>query len=302
MKKIMFFLCFALLLTGRDALASPAGRPELKTASTGGTIVSVSEGRVTVAGKGFVDEITLLAVEGGYILDGATGRPLDFSALKPGIEVTVYYSPLTARSLPPQAKAIAVVVGGGPETALYFKAGQVEKLPNGVRILNDNRDQYITITNDVLFYPQQITVGGEFLAWYPVSTLSMPGQATALRALPLRRVRPDIAVSLKEGSILAGGRKLTLGQPKVENNVLFLPLRSICESLGYTVYWEKEKKSAVLRKGDVLAFVAADDNSCGPPLSPIKLDVPPRLFAGALYVPVEFFAQALGHAVQVSKE
>ena len=301
MRKIMFFLCFALLLTGRGALSSPAERPELKTASTGGTITSVSGGRVLVTGQGFVNEILLLAVADGYILDGATGRPLELTALTPGIAVTAYYSPVTARSMPPQAKAIAVIVGG-PESARYFKAGQVEKLPNGVRILNDNRDQYITITNDVLFYPQQITAEGEFLAWYPVSTLSMPGQATALRVLPLNRVRPDIAVNLSEGAVVAGGRNLRLGPPKIENGALFLPLRSICESLGYAVYWEKEKNTAILRKGDTFMVAAAGENFCGPQLSPIKLDVPPRLFAGTLYAPVEFFAQALGHTVQVSKE
>ncbi|MDR3348265.1 MAG: copper amine oxidase N-terminal domain-containing protein [Acidaminococcales bacterium] len=301
MKKSILLICIALLAAGGSVFAAPADSPELKTASTSGVITAVSGERVTIAGKGFVDEIVLLAVAAGYVLDGATGRALDISALSPGIEVTAYYAPNITRSLPPQAKAIAVVTGAGPETARYFKAGQVERLPGGIRVLNDNRDQYIAITGEVFSQAQEITAGGEFLAWYPVSTLSMPGQATALRVLPLNRARPDIVVDLRDGSVMAGGRKVRPEPLKGEGDALFLPLRAICENFGYKVEWEKESRTAFLLKDNVFMSVTADDNYCGSPLSPIALKSPPLLRNGVLYAPVEFFARALGYTVKIDK-
>jgi hypothetical protein len=287
------FLCLALLLAGQGVLAKPAAAPDLKTVSTGGVVIAVDDGRVTVAGEGFVKKITLLAVEEGYIIDGATGWFLSLSDLAPGLKVTAYYAPVLTRSIPPQAKSVAVVVGEGSEAAHYFKAGEVEKLPNGVRVLNDNRDQYVTITCDVLGYPQQMIEGGEFLAWYSVNTMSMPAQAAALRVLPLDRLAPDIAVRLGADIIVAGGQKLSAAPAESEDGTLLLPLRAICEALGYAVGWENENKAAVLRKGGLLvATVPAAGRG----------REAARLVNGVLCAPVDFFAITLGHTIRIAKE
>jgi hypothetical protein len=175
----------------------------------------------------------------------------------------------------------------------------VDKLPGGIRVLNDNRDQYVTITGNVYSPQQEIAVGGEFLAWYPVSAMSMPGQATALRVMPLNRLQPDVVINLGSGAVTVGGRKLPVEPLKGENGALFLPLRVVCTSLGYTVEWEKESQTAVLLKDDVFMTATANDNYCGPSLSPVVLEVPPLIRDGVLYAPVEFFTRVLGHTVQV---
>ena len=99
-----------------------------------------------------------------------------------GDELTAYYSPVMTRSLPPQSKAYALVMGNGEHDAIYMHVGEIEQTKNGVRILSSNNDVYVTIPKTVEDDADKLKKGDKILVWYDFMALSMPAQATAIKA------------------------------------------------------------------------------------------------------------------------
>ena len=316
MKRIFIGLLLALTFLGVESSTTWAvAVPPIQTAVpepvadvlfTSGKIDEIQNNRIRVKGTGAYEDIIVNKAEGTYVLQAADGSPLAFDQLKKGDSLTAYYTPAVTRSLPPQARAIALIAGavktGSP--GKYMKAAAVEKNADGsVRVLSSNRDAWVTIPAAFLPPDAAVKAGSELIVWYEIMTMSMPGQTTATKAL-LLPAKADILVHKGAGVIVAGGRELVLGTgDRIEERQtgLLLPLRVIAESLGYQVVWHDDSKSAELLQGKrTVATVTSGSKICSRYKMTLSLDAVPELVDGHLLVPAEFFTKALQLQVAIS--
>ncbi|HIU63500.1 MAG TPA: hypothetical protein IAB06_00460, partial [Candidatus Avacidaminococcus intestinavium] len=175
---------------------------------TSGEIKSIENGRIRVTGDGNYDDIILNMSATVPILNGETGQDVPFKDLKKGKKVVAYYGPFVTRSLPPQGNAVAVVIQAEEplDTGIYLEVGKV--LPNNddsIRVLSTNEDQLITLGKDVITRLDSIQEGTRLVVWYKMMAMSMPGQATAVKAIVLP---PVMKVHLGTGVIVLQGKEL----------------------------------------------------------------------------------------------
>lgn len=158
----------------------------MEVRSMRGQITEINGDMVTIQNKDNADDKIVLIIRWNTeILNGRNGRGVELSRLSVGDELTAYYSPISTRSLPPQSRAYALVMGNSEQDGFYMEVAQVEKNKNGTTILNSNGDMYVTIPEEVNEEAKDLKVGDKVLVWYETMTLSLPGQATATKAVIL---------------------------------------------------------------------------------------------------------------------
>lgn len=203
MKKVFALLSCAMVLNAGSVLAAaavtepapkqqavldiaPVRMPEMQ--STRGEIIEINGDKIVVRGEGYYKTVAAIIGDDTYIVKGSRGRLKSASALKTGQQVTVYYSSRATRSLPPQSRAYAVVIGS-PEDKLplFFPVDQAVLAENGqsVRVLNANHDIIATIDKKACKQFAQIKKGDKLLVWSEIMTMSMPGQTNAVKAVIL---------------------------------------------------------------------------------------------------------------------
>lgn len=204
LKKVSALLaCMAMMNMGSAFAAEPAQEAaekpvtlnvdfqKMQTPSvlyTYGEIIAVEGDRVIVKGEGHFKMLAAIVGEDTKIVGAKNGKAKKASALKKGRDVIVYYSPVATRSLPPQTKAYAVVVGENDEKAgKYFVVDQVVMAEDGsyVKLLNSNHDIIATVNADACADYAKIKAGDELLLWYNIMTMSLPGQTNAYKAVIL---------------------------------------------------------------------------------------------------------------------
>ena len=300
MKKFILFILIFVVFVGVVSAENAIIQPKQDIYMTTGVIKTIHDNMVTVVGEGNEKEITLIVSEKTYLFDGTAGATIDLAMLEKGMSVMTYYNPAMTKSIPPQSRAIAIITGNSPQTAKYIKVSKVEYLENGVRVLNSNFSQFVTIKNEVLPYPKQIQEGQKLLVWYSITTLSMPGQATALKAMLISQEKTDIVVHLMAGIIAVNNQEIQLDPniPKL-NDTMLLPLASISEALGYKVSWNEEKRVAELHKGNMIISAYIGNKNYGKARANIELDEAPRIINGRTYVPMEFFTKILNNTLNI---
>lgn len=272
---------------------------------TSGTIKEIKGQRVTIVGEGAFKEVILNVSEDTYVVEGQNGEKINFDKLKKGDVITSYYGPVLTRSIPPQGQAIALITGAREDAAMYMKAKTVEKLDNGgVRVLCTNSDRLVTINPEVFAGVSEIQEGAELLVWYKAMTLSIPGQATATKAV-LLTPSADLRISLQAGVLVAAGQEMAL-RPKdkiiEKNGTVFLPLRVVAEKFGYQISWKQETQSIELINGARTATLAVGSNDYGKSKMRVKLKNTPILVNDTTLVPVEFFREILDLRVNISNQ
>ncbi len=296
MKKIVKVFCLmalSLLFVTNVALAQNTQGE--RTLATTGKIVNVSKTGITVEGKGNFAKVVLNINADTFLLDGKDGSTIDKSKLQEGIQVTGYYTPVMTKSIPPQTNAKAVVLHLSDDTGMYFIADKVEQLDDGVRILNSNCDQFITITNEVLPNSQAITQGQQFLAWYRINALSMPAQDRATKVVLLKDFPVDIIVSRQAGVAAVNGHEFQVLANKGE---IYLPARDVCQALGYKVTWQNN--TVTLEKNFVLVDFMPTSNVFVKDYEPMIIQQSAKVIDGKTYLPLEFFTKVLGLKVKVN--
>lgn len=272
---------------------------------TSGTIKEIKGQQVTIIGEGAFTEVVLNVGEDTYVVGGENGEKVNFAKLKKGDAITSYYGSALTRSIPPQGRAIALITGAHEDAAMYMKVKTVEKIANGgVRVLCTNSDRLITINPEILAGAVEIQEGSELLVWYKAMTLSMPGQATATKAVLLMPAA-DLRVSLQAGVLVAAGQELALSskdQIIEKNGTVFLPLRVVAEKFGYQISWNQETQSIELVNGARTATLAVGSIDYGKSRMRVKLGNAPMLVNGTTLVPVEFFSEILDLRVNVSNQ
>ena len=131
-------------------------------------------------------------------------------------------------------------------------------------------------------------------------TMSMPGQATAIKAVLLPA---QIKVHLGTGVIFANGKELPLDEGDnilVSGDKVMLPLRVIMENLGYDLLWDGERQQVrVLSGAHIAAAFRIGSNSYQRNHEMIELADAPVVINGKTLMPVEFFSDVLNMKVQI---
>ena len=139
MKKIFISLicCFILVMT------STVFAENSRVLNTNGTIVAAEENRVVVQGTGNIDNIVLFLQGKTYIVDNATMQKVQKIEIKKGDYVYAFYGANMTKSIPPQAKAVLLVLGKGDSSIAYMRISQVEDKGDYVKVYYDNQSMDI---------------------------------------------------------------------------------------------------------------------------------------------------------------
>ncbi|NLX01353.1 MAG: MBL fold metallo-hydrolase [Syntrophomonadaceae bacterium] len=106
-------------------------------------------------------------------------------------------------------------------------------------------------------------------------------------------------VALAAPTVILDGEQLifTDAQPILEDGRTLVPLRSIFESMGATVSWDQDTKTATAVKGNTTVILPI--GSTGPTINgqAKKLDVPAKIINGRTLAPLRFVGEAFGGTV-----
>ncbi len=152
-----------------------------------GHIAEIRDNSVLIKGEGNQSIVAMLN-NNTYIIEGESGKLRMPRALEVGQEVFAYYSAAMTRSLPPQTKAFALVLGSQEEyLPQFFVVDQVQHAADGsfVRVLNSTNDVIATITADACENFADIQTGDKLLVWSRIMTMSLPGLTNAEKAVIL---------------------------------------------------------------------------------------------------------------------
>lgn len=281
-------------------------RAENNIIYTTGVIKELNKGQVRVAGEGAQREIILNIQDDTYILDAQHGTPILVKNLKKGNEIVAYYGPAVTKSIPPQGKAIALIVGTpkAGSAGMYMKVAKVQDESDGsIKVLDVNTDRLVTIKPGVFAHNTDITTGSDLVVWYDKMTMSLPAQAIATKVVLLPG-KADIRVHTGAGTIVVNGKELALGiDDRIERNgnTIMLPLRVVAESLGYSIVWDDSAKTIELQNGTrTMADMTIGSKLYGRLKMAVQLDYAPQLVNGKTLVPVEFFTDVLKLKVGVN--
>ena len=200
------------------------------------------------------------------VLDTQTGLAVARSAIRVGESVYVYYSPAMTASLPAQSACEAIVVhldaNHAPAHLLTVESAE-NNVDGSVTVLTDNGGLQLTVSADAAVTPYltknivtiaDLRMGQRFFAWYDAVAASYPGQATAAKAVLLPPADNAKLIMLREGDI-------AIGEAKIENGVVLVPLRKAAEALGFTVTWNAQERDVHLTNGTVQTVVVPGEDS-----------------------------------------
>lgn len=192
MKKITMMLATAMMMIFCMAFAAAgSAAPALtqdsfaEVLSLRGEITQINGDMVTVTDAQNNQSVAVKVAWNTEIRKGSDGKALSLDKLKKGDKVTAYYSPMMTRSLPPQSRGFAIVTGGGEHDGIYTKVAEVRRADNATKVLSANGDIIVTIPDSVNPDAKDLKPGSKVLVWYDFVALSMPGQATATKAVIL---------------------------------------------------------------------------------------------------------------------
>ena len=265
----------------------PATMPEMQADKLSHT------GIVSEIGEGFFvigeDEYQFNTDENTYVCD----YDLNPVELKKDDMVTVVASAQMTMSLPPQSYALYVLVRTDENAPAPIYAQVASN--NGSEILSadgNNRivfDENTPVTANkirIALRGQDITVGSDIIAFSNVVGMSLPAHVPAEKIAVLSLAPVETA---PEHDV----EKITIGENTYEisfdytSSTLFseerLPLRAVCEGMGYTVTWNDADESIKIAKDDkaVTLFV-------GKPMMD-GCDEVPVVIDGTTYVSTKIF-------------
>ncbi|MFE8696465.1 stalk domain-containing protein [Cytobacillus sp. FJAT-53684] len=98
--------------------------------------------------------------------------------------------------------------------------------------------------------------------------------------------------------VVLDGRELAVNvDPFMENNRVFVPMRTIFDELGAAVHWENTTKSITAVKNSNIIKLKINSKQASINEKPILLDVEPTIRQNTTFVPIRFVSEALGVTV-----
>jgi hypothetical protein len=284
------------------AVMSTTSAENSRVLNTNGTIVTAGENKVVVQGTGNVSNVELTLFGKVYFVDNATMQKVDSSNAKIGDYVYAFYGDNMTKSIPPQAKAILLVLGKGDSSMEYIRVSKIEDKGDFVKVYYDNKS--MNISGKAMENYKSIRSGDEVLGWYILSTASLPTAFNASYAILLNRDIPEeVVVKDMPGTILLNNKELA----KNENNKIYsinglayLPLRSITDVLGYKLTWNILTKGIDLQKDSTNINLQIGSKAYWKDKERIVLESVPMIVNGKTLVPIEFFKDVMDEKVKIN--
>ena len=256
-----------------------------------GTVTEIGEGYVMMGEEEYqfnTDENTYVC---DYNLNPVELKVGDTAPCIAGVQMTM--------SLPPQSSAHYIIVETEETTLapIYAKVAS----NNGTEIMSADGNKRIVFDENtpvtankirIALRGQDITVGSEIIAFASVVGMSLPAHVPAekIAVMNLAQIEPEHDVE----KITIGGNTYeipfdyTSSELFGENAPVRLPLRAVCEGMGYTVTWNDTDESIKLTKDskEITLYV-------GKPMIEGKAEVP-VVIDGTTYVSTIIFTVLTG--------
>ena len=122
------------------------------------------------------------------------------------------------------------------------------------------------------------------------------GSGTSTTTTPASNTSTAGTTATAANGIYILGKKVnTTDKTAVKSNVVYVPMRTVGESLGYKVTWVSSTGTMTLTKGNQTLVVLSGKTNGTLNKAAIKLDGAPYLSGGKLYGPMTLFSKHLGY-------
>ncbi len=159
------------------------------------------------------------------------------------------------------------------------------------------------LSNDVLYVPitfiqKNFDYSTSFstdknMAIIDKKTAAKPSTSTGTTATTTTTTTTNTTAT---NSIIILGEKITTtNKPIVKNNVVYAPMRTVGEALGYKVTWTASAKTMTLVNSKQSLTIVEGKTAATLNKAAIKLDAAPFLSNGSLYAPLTLFSKNLGY-------
>ncbi|MBP2026456.1 hypothetical protein J2Z35_000245 [Acetoanaerobium pronyense] len=105
------------------------------------------------------------------------------------------------------------------------------------------------------------------------------------------------ALTYAKGIILDGQQIETDVAPIIESGRTLVPVKGVLESMGATVTWDQETKTATAFLGENSTSVTIGNKTAYVNGYAVTLDVPAKIVDGRTMVPLRFMAESIGYSV-----
>lgn len=243
------------------------------------------------------DENTLFVTKEGF----KTSR----EELKDGDKVTVVAASAMTMSLPPQVYGYVVMVG--EELPIYVEVSSIETDEDENTVLFSKDGNYkVVIGEETEFAPfatrnivglADIKEGSRILVYSNLMTMSIPAMMPAQKVVIL----PDEAMVSEETepeTIVLNGETLDAEIKNIDGAYL-LPVRKVSETAGLAVAWDDTLKAVTVGTTPMgVTFNVGENSYTKAKMMPMTLSSAPIIIDDLTYVPVDFFTELLGAAVE----
>lgn len=125
---------------------------------------------------------------------------------------------------------------------------------------------------------------------------------TALLIVAVFTITVAYAADKKDYTLVIDGETM-IADVYEDNGTVFLPLRAICERLGFNVQWDNETRTVVLEKLPVYVTFNVDaDGYTFARTAPMLLGNAPKIINDRTYVPSNFINEILQGEIEISEK
>lgn len=89
-------------------------------------------------------------------------------------------------------------------------------------------------------------------------------------------------------------------EPRIEMGRTYVPLDEITRQLGGSTTWNNDTKTATATIGQWTATIQMADENVDVNGTAVRLNAPPFVEDGVMWVPAQFFHQAFGYQVEIN--
>ncbi len=292
MKKIITgIIVAATMLSGTASFAQDAdiniiaARQEITydKVTMNGIFEELSDGQLWLKDgeKEFVintDESTIFVDKNGSLIKAED--------IKKGTNLMVVSSAAQTRSIPPQSYGYVIAEVTEDAMPIYAEINEITKDESGNTVLSGADGQYDIIVNANTPGIEDIDAlkkGDQLLAYSKIVTMSIPAKVPAEKVVILKSNAKEIYVD---------GKKVD--NVIYEDGIALLPVRKICEDLGYTVEWDDANKAITVGTVQMgVNFRIGENKYAKSKMAAFTLSKAPVVIDEKTYVPSDFFTEVL---------
>lgn len=228
----------------------------------------------------------------------AEGKKIKAEDLEKNSTLMIVSDIAQTRSIPPQSYGYVVAEATENALPVYSEIAAIGTDDEGNTVISGKDCQYeIIVTENTpgIEKIENLKVGDELLAYSQIITMSIPAKVPAEKVVILTEETAD-----NSDEIYIGGIKVE--DVVIEDGITLIPLRKICEDLGYTVEWDGEKSAVSVGTLQMGVYIRIGENKYSKAkMAASVLSKAPTLINEKTYVPSEFFTEILEQTVTNGK-